>query len=180
MSIPGPIQTPREPLSALYLFQIFGTQDQYKAVTGNPAPAFDPTRPTKRWFDPAATPGDLRTYPTYRIGPSKADGTLTFSPDAIYLSGDDAARVNIPNDIDIARGGFGITAQMPIPMRLLAPGESLRNLPVVPGMPFTSIYVVNDALYAAQAQADQEASGKFLAEDRAMLRAIAAKVGAGL
>ncbi len=44
-------------------------------------------------------------------------------------------------------------------------------------MPMVMEYVINDALYAAWQEQQRELSGRFLPEDRDLLRRIAAKVG---
>lgn len=171
MAPAGLISTPTAPLAALYLFPVFPTAEEFKRVTGTDAPPFDETKPIKTWADPAAVPGQFLTYATLVLGPAGLGGVIPYKYQAVYLDGEFAVKVNVPSErlLTSLQGH----ATVPVPMRELAAGESIRENPAMMGGPL----VVNDALYSKQQDNALLASGRFLPADRALLQAIAAKLG---
>ncbi len=70
------------------------TRDSYRAATGTPAPACDPAKPLKTWFDLSAKGRGTVTYTALN---SSFDASLQSSPLMNFsLSDGDAASVNLP------------------------------------------------------------------------------------
>ena len=77
------------PVSALALFKSF-SRDSYRAAFGLDAPAFDPSRPAKTWFDSTADVSRGSNVAVYRVaGP---DGSIA----QLVIPAGEAAAVNLP------------------------------------------------------------------------------------
>lgn len=61
-------------LDTLYLFPVYQTREQYKAATGQDAPAWTPNAPTKSWFDPNPPPADEDGFVQYLMVGLGPDG----------------------------------------------------------------------------------------------------------
>ncbi|MEN6537820.1 MAG: hypothetical protein ABFD89_29480 [Bryobacteraceae bacterium] len=168
-------------LQELQLFQTFATPEEYQAVTGKQAP-WIPERPPKLWYDPraeeqlAANPGTkkYKTYPfvlavNEATGAALADisGKPYFDPDGLILPIAEAAIVNIPPNL--ANIPAADVPAVQCPMRPLDEDEELAW-----GMIGGVVVVRNRLLWGAQVV---EAATTFMPSDRALLQAIAAKLG---
>jgi hypothetical protein len=116
---------------ALALFQTF-TRDRYRSVFGVEAPAWDPSRPGKAWFDSTvdgSMPGNVAAYKMVDRDASGVWSVLPFSMTAF-----EAANVNLPGAIvyppysiaptGATRGGSAIN---PLYLSLEADGRSLMT-----------------------------------------------------
>jgi hypothetical protein len=154
-------------LSELHLFRTYLTIEEYRKAMGEDPPPYDPTKPPKNWFDPSALASPRRTVvydPVLAVG---AQGQILADPngkpmlDILLLSKEEAARVNIWHD---QSGHPSPTlAPVPMPLRPLRSNEELIFL-------YPQVVVVRDK----SVEADK---GTFTAEDRALLRKIARKLG---
>ena len=155
-------------LENLYLFRRYQTRADYQQATGVEPPAFDPRRAPKYWFDPKARESSRRNVVydfIIAMGPGTAaapgpDGKPML--DVLVLSKEEAATVNIPpNGTNI----FGADVpEVPSPLRALEPGEELF-------FQFGGVVAVkNVELF------DSLKEG-FTAADRALMQAIARKLG---
>ncbi len=177
--IPGPITVALALLDvALDLFPQYASAEDYQQKTGQAAPAFDPGKPLKNWLDPSPLDdGDgSAAYNTLIVASTNPDGTVNSHPFSFYISVADAKAVNLMAAVDRVANIRKSFPSVPVPRRMLAAGESIRLL--TPSGPIPAVYVVNDALYAAQKQQQVSASGEFMAADRILLQAIAADVAA--
>jgi len=174
MSNTGPIATATAPLSALNLFPVFPTAEQYKAATGTDAQPFDDTLPIKTWADPDGEAGQISTYLELLPGTPGPGGMVPYKYKDFYMDGGLAAKLNLPTERNLTM--LQNHAKWPMPVRALAVGESLREGGML-GMGGTLL--VNDALYGQSQKAAVAASGDFTADDRALLQAIAGKLGVG-
>jgi hypothetical protein len=75
--------TPRYDLTALYLFTLYPTRDAYRTAFSAEPPAYEPTKPSKSWFDTSAGAGSYQYY-----GSDLLSHSFTLSPA-------DAAAVNL-------------------------------------------------------------------------------------
>ncbi len=163
---------PKYSITNLYLFPTYATREAYQAATGQEAPAWNPYRPPKSWFDPKARQStSRRVVYEYALATDPDTGANTYDEqgkprlDALVLDRDEAATVNIPPK------GLGMTnvpgagvPEVPVPMRALEPNEELF-------VDFGGIIMVkNRNLYA------QLDSG-FYSTDRELLQKIAQKLG---
>ena len=80
-------------LQELALFQSF-TRDSYRAKFGVEAPAFDPAKAIKQWFDSAADTSLPENVVVYKVAGRKADGSYSFRQ--LVIPAADAASVNLP------------------------------------------------------------------------------------
>lgn len=156
-------------LHHLYRFPVFQTREAYRQATGREAPPYDPAKPPKSWFDPdaAANPRRRLVYETVVAYAENgfplvdAEGKPVLEP--LVIDRDFAAVVNIPNKLgspDQTVSG----PEIPVPLRPLESGEEMY-------LQFGgSVAVKNKALFDAVATT-------YGAEDRALLRAIAEKLG---
>jgi hypothetical protein len=160
---------PKYGVKSLYLFTYYQSREDYRAATGQEPPAWDPSRPPKRWEDPSARASTRRNVVyDYALvaGPS---GTIVPGPDGkpmvdvLVLKKEEAATVNIPPMAANVPGAD--VPEVPCPLRALEPGEELFF--DIGGV----VAVKNVDLYSALEIG-------FTAQDRAMLKAIAKKLGA--
>lgn len=162
---------PQYPLSNLFLFPIFQTREAYRQATGQEPPPWDPQRPSKAWFDPQAHTSPRRNVVYDAVLAMSENGNALAGPDGkpmldiLLLKREEAATVNIPPK------GPGTTnlpgtevPEVPFPLRALEPNEELA-------FEFGGIVVVrNKELYPLTLVG-------FTAEDRALVKRIAAKLG---
>ena len=163
---------PRYGLDKLYLFPYYQTRDQYKQATGEAPPAFDITRPPKYWEDPSAAKSTKRTL-IYENVLACGESGMPLKDDAgnPYLEGllilrTEAATVNIPPKMGANEPGTDLP-EAPPPVRPLDPDEELF---------FDEMGIAkvrNKLLDTAKPVA-------FDASDRALIRAIAQKLGVPL
>ncbi|MDX2153382.1 MAG: hypothetical protein SFV54_21745 [Bryobacteraceae bacterium] len=154
-------------IDKLYVFPYFNTREDYQSATGKEAPPFKPYKPRKHWFDPKASES-ARRYVTYERslvpGP---DGKPLAAPDQtpvvdeLVLAKEDAAEVNLPPTGDQAALAL---PEIAAPLRALDPVERLE-------FAFGGAIVVKNTALFEQTQPG------FNQTDRALLRAIAAKLG---
>ena len=156
----------------LRLFPFYNSGEEYTKATGKVAPPWNPNKPMKNWEDPAAATSTQR-YITYRAisydernipetGPDGRPVIMQFSvPKA------DAGTVNLPPIVATVTADQ-VATQMPAPIRALNPDEELAF--AGPG----AVPVVRNTKLWAAAMSEQPGFG---VEDRAILRAIAAKLG---
>lgn len=158
-------------LDSLYLFPYYQDSDTYTKATGLPAPAFNPNRQPKYWFDPAAAKSVKRTVVYTAALATADDGTPLVSAtgkpvlDILALNKDEAATVNIPAKGPGATNqpGAGQPEIMP-PLRALEPNEELA-------------FGFGSTVYVHNTDFPFETAGDFGAPDRALLQAIAKKLG---
>lgn len=159
---------PKYGIKSLYLFPYYQTREDYLAATGLEPPAWDPSRPPKRWFDPSARSSTRRNVVYDYALASGPSGAAVPGPDGkplldvLVLKKEDAAAVNIPPVSSNVPGAE--VPEVPCPLRALEPGEELFF--DIGGV----VTVKNVALYAALEIG-------FTAQDRAVLKAIARKLG---
>ncbi|MDX1982025.1 MAG: hypothetical protein SFV51_17265 [Bryobacteraceae bacterium] len=159
-------------ISNLYLFPLYQTREAYFQATGKEAPPYNPLKPIKSWFDPKASENPRRTIVYNNVialadnGQPLADDNGKPYTEPLLINRDDAGAVNIPvkdfNKPAEPTTGF----EVPVPMREMEEGEELY-------FQFGgAIAVRNKALW------DNLEEG-FTASDRALLHAIAEKLGIG-
>jgi len=153
-------------ISALYLYKTFQTPADFEKATGKAAPAFNPACRPKHWFDPSV---DLRDpeadtcYPVVRVPLGQTQPRVVTA----CMPAFEAAQVNIPD-------GYASTepndprARPPreVPVRPLLANEALAGT-------LFGVQVVNLDKRAERLKTE----GVFLPADRALLEAIAAKLG---
>ena len=81
---------------ALALFKTY-TRNSYLAEFGVQAPAWDPARPAKNWFDSAANASAPESPRAYTIAGQDQSGNWGFQP--MTLTAGDAATVNLPGAV---------------------------------------------------------------------------------
>lgn len=154
-------------LSELHLFRTYTTVEEYRKVTGENPPPYDPTKPPKHWFDPSALASPRRTVvydpvlATGAQGQILADASGKPMLDILLLSKEEAAQVNIWHE----QSGHPspVLPAVPMPLRPLRANEELIFL-------YPQVVVVRD-------KSVETDKGAFTAEDRALLRQIAKKLG---
>jgi hypothetical protein len=166
------LSQPKYSITNLYLYPTYATREAYQAATGQEAPAWNPYRAPKSWFDPNARQStSRRVVYEYALATDPDTGANSYDAqgrpmlDALVLDREEAATVNI------APKGTGMTnvpgagvPEVPAPMRALEPTEELF-------VDFGGIIMVkNKDLYA------QLESG-FYSTDRVLLQKIAQKLG---
>jgi len=156
------------PLDKLAMFVRYQTRGAYKAVTGQEAPEFNPSRRPKFWFDPEAAKAAgryvryERTIELTDLGKPVvgADGKPRL--DMLQLEKSEAATVNIPREGTNIEGAD--TYEVGMPLMEVPAGHELY-------FPYGGVVgVKNVRLFAQQVEG-------FTGADRAALLAIAAKLG---
>ena len=99
----------------LALFKTF-TRDSYRTAFGVEAPAFDPSRPVKTWFDSTVDTSDPANIAVYKVAGRDQAGNWTTRQ--MVLPAVEAAAVNLPGSVSYPayvvpptnanRGGSGI------------------------------------------------------------------------
>lgn len=155
----------------LFLFPYFQTRAQYTQATGKEPPAFDPRKPPKGWFDPAAA-ADASTrrnivYENVIAGDKNgfaiagSDGKPML--ESMLLSKAEASTVNIPLKDSANEPGAGVP-EVPVPLRALEPEEYLD-------FGFGGNVIVRNRKY------ETETPANFSVQDRDLLKSIARKLG---
>ncbi len=160
---------PKYGLKSLYLFPYYQSRQDYRQATGQEPPPWDPDRAPKGWLDSGASSSPRRNV-VYDLalvtGPT---GTPVAGPDGqpvldvLVLKKEVAATVNIPPQGTNVPGADEPEVQCPL--RPLEPDEELFF--DIGGV----VTVKNVTLFAAFEVG-------FTAQDRALLKAIAKKLGA--
>lgn len=160
---------PKYSLSHLYLFPYYQTREDYRRAVGQDPPEWDSNRPPKYWFDPNARQSARRNVVYDLVLATAENGSPLIGPDGkpmldlLVLSKEEAATVNIPRK-DVSNVPGADRPEVPCPLRPLEPDEELF-------FDFGGVVAVkNRALYG-------QLEVGFNAEDRALLRAIAQKLG---
>ncbi|MEQ1947664.1 MAG: hypothetical protein ABL995_10775 [Bryobacteraceae bacterium] len=94
-ALPQPASA-RYSVDALALFKTYN-RDSYFAEFGVQAPAWDPARPPKAWFDSPADGNGSQALKTYSIVAQQADATWALQ--SMTLSAREAATVNLPGAV---------------------------------------------------------------------------------
>lgn len=154
----------------LYLFPVFQTREAYKLATGQEAPPFDSARDFKSWFDPRAAANPRRKIVYDNVIAFAANGGPLVGTDGmpmlepLVIDRDFAGTVNIPIKGTDVLDQIGTGHEVPVPMRVPDPEEELY-------FQFGgTVAVRNKALFGAL-------NTNFNVSDRALLRAIADKLG---
>jgi len=162
------------PIEDLALFPRYQTRVAYEQKSpGSLAPAFNPNRRPKYWEDPSAATVSLRNV-TYPLTIAVTDrGMAATGPDGkpfletLQLPKMEAATVNIPPDGTNIEGSD--VYEVGMPLKPLPPGHELTfHSGSVPGGGVVS--VIDTVAAALQVEG-------FTAADRALIRAIAVKLG---
>ncbi|MEQ1886220.1 MAG: hypothetical protein ABL967_14235 [Bryobacteraceae bacterium] len=95
-ALPQP-ESARYSTDALALFKTY-TRDSYFTEFGVQAPAWDPARPPKAWFDSSASANISQATKTYSILGQQSDGTWTLQ--SMTLTAAEAAAVNLPGAVE--------------------------------------------------------------------------------
>jgi hypothetical protein len=162
-------------ISNLYLFPVYQTREAYREATGVEPPPYDQNRPVKSWFDPKAAASPKRKLIYENVIAFADNGVPLVGPagepvlEPLLIDRDEAATVNIPrkefkeNVAELPQKGI----EIPVPLRALEPGEELY-------FQFgNTVAVKNIDLFSGLEEG-------FTRTDRAMLRAIATKLGVTL
>jgi hypothetical protein len=162
---------PKYGIDKLYVFPYYQTRDAYERATGQPCPAWNPKRRPQKWCDPAAAndPDDYVIYERALATDMNTGRALAGTDGKPYmrrllLPRDMASTVNIAPDVANVEGAG--QPEYPCPLRALEPGEELFFDMAGFGTPA----VKNTELYGA-------IESGFNAADRALLKAIAQKLG---
>ncbi len=158
-------------LDSLYLFPYYQSQDDYQKATGNAAPAFNPNRQPKYWFDPAAASSVKRTV-VYNQTLSVADNGAPLvgtdgKPmlDLLALQKDEASTVNIPpKGPGVANVAGASAPEVQPPLRALEACEQLD-------------FGFGNTVYVHNRNYPFDNTGVFTFDDRLLLQAIARKLG---
>ncbi len=159
------------PINDLYTFPVFLTRDDYFKATGEEAPEWDPTRPVKLWFDPAARNTNKRTFLYDNVlmydknGMVIPDSKGTPQTEQLALLREEASRVNLlPRESMVDYGPGAKVAPIPVPMRPLKEDEEL-------------IFTFGGVVAVRKKNAYKETVNAFTVNDRALLQKIADKLG---
>lgn len=158
-------------ISELYLFPYYQTREQYTKATGKEPPEFNPNKPPKGWFDPAAVAdASTRRSVVYENVIASSDSGFAIAGEdgkpaleALLLSKADAATVNIPLKNSANEPGAGVP-EVPVPLRDLEPEEYLD-------FGFGGNVIVRNRNY------ETEIAANFSLQDRDLLKSIARKLG---
>lgn len=179
-----PMKAAQELLTAHTAFDIYQSRTEYLELTGKIPPPYDPSRKLKRWADPNALADGLPEviYPNnIMLNAQKTwimrNGAPVLRP--LVLPAEEAATVNLPPEDPSGRTSIQVDMEeIPCPFRNLLPGEIIVPTGAESGFNSGKFLAIRDVARfdAEQAKAADE-SGKFTSADRAMLRAIAEKLG---
>jgi len=159
---------PKYGIKSLYLFPWHQSREDYHQATGKEPPSWDPSKPPKRWEDPAAS-SSLRRNVVYDFAlVTGASGAPVAGPDGkpmldiLVLKKEEAAAVNLP---PLAANVEGAEApEVPCPMRALEADEELFF--DIGGVVTVKNVVLYEALQVG-----------FTSQDRSLLKGIARKLG---
>ncbi len=162
---------PKYGIEHLFLFPIYQTAEAYRKATGEDPPPWNPNKPPKAWFDPEARNSTRRSIVYQNVIAMSPSGYPLASPegkpmlDVLVLSKEDAGTVNIPPKGPGSTNTPGADApEVPVPLRPLEPNEELF-------FDFGGIVAVKNLDLYPQLEIG------FTAEDRALLKRIAEKLG---
>jgi hypothetical protein len=157
-------------LERLHQFPYYQTRQAYEAATGLEAPPFNPTRPPKYWFDPAANESTKRNVVYDQVIAYSASGSPLMGDkgqpllEILMLTKDEAATVNIPpKELGKTNVPGADVPEIPPPLRPLREDEEL--------------FFPMGGIVAVRIKGTLEADRGFTEEDRALLEAIARKLG---
>jgi hypothetical protein len=160
------------PINTLYQFPVFQTREEYFKATGEEAPLWDPYKPVKIWFDPAARTTRSRTVlydnvllydKNGMVMPDEKGRPMT---DQLALLREEAGQVNmLPTETLVDYGPGSKVAPIPVPMRALKPNEELV-------FTFGGVVAVRDK------ETFRNTINAFTVSDRQLLERIALKIGA--
>jgi hypothetical protein len=166
------VKQPYEPISVLNAFPTYASREDYERATGQPAPAWNPQRQPKFWFDPKpkkmTTGPDGTPYTIYTnvfLGGFAEDQNPVF--ETLMLSLAEASAANIPPT------GTGQTN---------VPGADAPAVPC-PAKPLSSTQqIVRYGAFAIptirnlDVPLPGDSAGGFSDADRTLLQAIAARI----
>ena len=159
------------PINDLYVFPYFQTRDDYFKATGEDAPAWDPNKPVKGWFDPAARTTNKRTMLYDNTLLYDKTGQVIPEPhgvpqvDQLALLKEDAGAVNIlPRERMVDYGPGSKVAPIPVPMRALKPNEEF-------------VFTFGGIVAVRLKDAYKTTVNAFTIGDRQLLEKIAQKLG---
>lgn len=181
MPLAYPLPTPTAstyPLSALYLFPVFQTREQFKQVMGYDAPPYNPSIQVKSWMDLSAQGSAQRNVIYQNVIALAENGQPLLNEkgepffELMLLRREIASSANIkPKSFDGSAVELPETGyEIPVPCRELLPEESLY-------LSFGGLVMVRNSKNEAKEPAPVPAPGDFTQEDRALLQAIATKIG---
>jgi len=159
---------PKYGIKSLHLFPVYQTREEYHQAKGQEPPPWDPARPPKRWEDPAASSSPRRNVVydfALVLGPS---GSPAAGPDGkpmldiLVLKKEEAAVVNLPPAGSNVPGAEA--PEVPCPLRALEADEELFF--DIGGVVTVKNVILYEALQVG-----------FTAQDRALLKGIARKLG---
>ncbi len=159
------------PINDLYVFPLYQTRDDYFKATGEEAPPWNPNKPVKGWFDPAARSTNKRTF-LYdftllydKNGMVIPDEKGTPLVDQLALLREDAGSVNIlPRETMVDYGPGSKVAPIPVPMRALKSEEEF-------------VFTFGGVVAVRLKTAYKTTVNAFTTGDRELLEKIAAKLG---
>jgi hypothetical protein len=159
------------PINDLYLYPSFQTRDEYFKATGEEAPEWNPNKPVKSWFDPAARNTNKRTF-LYdvvlmydRNGMVIPDEKGVPQVEQLALLREEAASVNIlPREKMVDYGPGSKVAPIPVPMRALKENEEL-------------VFTFGGVVAVRLKDAFRNTVNAFTVQDRQLLEKIAQKLG---
>jgi hypothetical protein len=163
---------PKYGLDKLHLFPYYQTRDQYRASTGEEAPLFDPERPPKYWFDPAAAKSAKRALiydqvlVCNELGHALANAQGKPYLEQLMILKSEAATVNIPPKLAANEPGTG-QAEVPPPLRPLEPEEEL-------------FFDLGDIVLVRNTSIVDTTIIGFTTQDREILKAVARKLNVPL
>lgn len=173
MSQPPP-QLPQYGIEHLYLFDFYGSRQQYRDRTGTEPPPYDPAKNVKRWVDPNPRSAS-RTVTYSRVlarderNQPVADGQGRPLVEPLSMEKAFASVVNIPPDTHTGTSDTGVALyEYDCPLRELQPEEELVFAQM------GTVVVRNGKLWQEHVE---NQSGAFLPRDRELLEGIAAKLG---
>lgn len=156
------------PLERLAMFPRYQTREDQQKATGKEPPAYNPNLRPKYWEDPAAATSPKRSILYERVLVLSDSGKPLPGPDGkpqtepLTLPKAEAAAVNIPPEGTNIEGADAY--ETPMPLKPLPAGHELC-------FQFGGVIAVrNVAAWEAQREG-------FTADDRALQRAIAGKLG---
>lgn len=151
-------------LQEIQIFKSYATRAAYREATGVEPPAYNPLLAPKHWEDPGADPSlDYAQYTVPRTNKATGDyaadpvtGEIPVAP--LILDTPIARAVNIPGEYDRP-----VQRAVPVPIRPLKQTEKI-------------IRTIN-GIWVKDSAEQQSGPTAWTHEDRAMLQAIARKLG---
>jgi hypothetical protein len=172
-------------LTSQAAFRIYANRTEFKAATGQEAPPFDERRKLKRWFDLKAGADGLPEVIYQNNIMIRSDGTFVLKNGVpvtrpLVLPVEEAQTVNLPPEDPSGntsiQPGWG---EIPCPFRELTQDEILVVAGAEAGFLSGKVIMIrNVKLFEEEKARQADESGKFTAADRAILKAIAEKLGA--